>query len=206
MRITSFLYVAIAVCTLTGLGCGKGPAEEALKAADEAIAAAQSEVEKYVPEQFRLLTEAADAAHADFDAGNYRSAQNQAKAILDRVEEVKGAAETRKGELTIVWSQMSTMIPQMMTALTGKVNEITASKKMPAGMTKEEFEAAKTEMSDLVKLWGDAQTAHQNGQIADAVDWAAQVGNRGEALLNRFGVPTTAAAQSATPPAAGGTP
>lgn len=69
-----FLVVALMVLPLVAAGCSKGPAEAALKAADEAIAKVKPEAEKFVPAEFTTLTDAVAAAKAKFDAGDYAAA------------------------------------------------------------------------------------------------------------------------------------
>jgi hypothetical protein len=208
MRITRILIAVSVACVFTGMGCTKGPAEQALKVADEAIQAAQPAVQPYVPEQWRLLTDAAEAAHNDFERGNYKAALDAAKSLPGRIEQVKTMAQARKDELTMVWQQMGASVPAMLSTMSGKVNEIAATGKMPPGMTREAFEAEKTEMVSLIGLWSEAQSAAQAGNVAEATEMGAQVETRAESLLHKLGVkpePTTAAGAkpAATAPPAG---
>lgn len=207
MRITRILTAVLMACVCAGLGCTKGPAEQALKAADEAIQAAQPAVQPYVPEQWRLLTDAAEAAHNDFERGNYKAALDAAKAIPGRIEEVKTLAQARKDELAMIWQQMATTAPAMLATMAAKVNEITSTNKMPPGMTREAFDAGKAEMANLIGLWSEAQTAYQTGDVATATEMGAQVKTRAEDLLNKMGVkpaPAGAPAAGAQPPAGAG--
>ena len=56
------LVVGLMVLPLLVAGCSKGPAEAALKAADEAIANVAPDAQKFVPDQFATLTAAAAEA------------------------------------------------------------------------------------------------------------------------------------------------
>ncbi len=188
MRI-SWISVGVLVgLAVTGFGCGKGPAEQALRSADEAIAAVQPDVEKYVPEQFRLLVDEVNAAHADYDKGNYRAALAAAKEIPGRIEEVKAAAAKRKDELTVIWKQMEEGIPATMATLRAKVDEISKTKKMPKGMNSEAFESAKTEVAGLDQRWAEAMQAFQAGQVIEATEAGAQIGTRADELTTAFGI------------------
>ena len=64
------LVLGLMVLPLLVVGCSKGPAEAALKAADEAIAKAAPLAEKFVPDQFKTLTDAAAAAIRVSSGGN----------------------------------------------------------------------------------------------------------------------------------------
>jgi len=213
MRITRIFIAVLVACVLTGLGCAKGPAEQAVKAADEALAAAQPDVQPYVPDQWRMLNEAVEAAHADFEKGSYKAALDAAKAIPGRIDEAKTMAQARKDELAMFWQQMGSIVPMLLTTMGTKVSE----GKIPPGMTREQFEAAKAEMANLVGLWSEAEAAYNSGKVAEATEMGAQVQGRAESLLAKMGVkpgvlpapgakPAAPAAAPATAPAGTETP
>ncbi|MCK7533851.1 MAG: hypothetical protein MZV63_23900 [Marinilabiliales bacterium] len=66
------LVVGLLVLPLLVTGCSKGPAEAALKAADEAIAKVAPDAEKFVPDQFKTLTDAAADGEGQLRQGRLR--------------------------------------------------------------------------------------------------------------------------------------
>ena len=96
-----FLVCCLMILPLVVVGCSKGPAEAALKAADEAIAKAKPEAEKFVPEQFKALTDAAAAAKANFDKGDYAAVLTAAKDLPAKAAEVMTAATAKKEKILI---------------------------------------------------------------------------------------------------------
>ena len=88
--------LAAASLALGAAGCNKGPAEAALKAADQALAAARADGEKYVPEEFTSLSGALAAAQAELEKGNYTEALKAAQALPARIDAAVAAAGQKK--------------------------------------------------------------------------------------------------------------
>ena len=94
--------------------CGKAPAEQALKAADAALAAARPEVEKYVPAEWQAFSGAATAAKAQFDQGDYKEALASAQALVPKIQAAVIAAENKKKELMTAFEAMKGSLPGML--------------------------------------------------------------------------------------------
>lgn len=198
MRITRIFIAVLAVSVLFGLGCAKGPAEQAVKAAEEAMAAAQADVQPYVPDRWNMLTDAMESARNDFEKGNYKAALDQAKAIPAQIDEAKTMAQARKDELGMFWQQMGANVPAMLTTVNA---EITRGK-VPSGMTKDE---AKAEAAALAGMWAQADAAFKAGQVLDATKMGAEVQGRAERMLTGMGI-KAGVLPSPGQPAASGAP
>lgn len=73
--IGQFVFTILIGVLLSACGGGdKGPAEAALKAAEEAVSAARGEASKYMPDQVRSLDAAMAAAKEKFNKGDYKAA------------------------------------------------------------------------------------------------------------------------------------
>src|SRR5689334_8275822 len=84
--VKTFAFVTLAA--IAAVACGKAPAQAALTAADTAVAGAKAEGEKYVPEQFKALSDAAAAAKAKFDSGDYKAALEGAQHVATEAQNV----------------------------------------------------------------------------------------------------------------------
>ena len=82
------------------VACNKGPAEDALRVADQAIAAAQPELETYAPGEFAALNAAVRQARAQVSEGHYTDALRAAQEVPARVRAGPGTAGTRPGNHT----------------------------------------------------------------------------------------------------------
>lgn len=164
-----FLVLGILILAIFVVGCGKGPAEAALKAADEAIARAQPSVEKYVPEQFAALTASAADARAKFNEKKYAEATAAAKDIPTKASEAMTAAAARKDELTAKWNEMQVSMPDAVKTLTTKMDVLNSFRKLPKGFEQAQVDAAKTTLADVSSGFDAATAAATEGDLVAAV-------------------------------------
>jgi hypothetical protein len=181
-----FLICCLMILPLVVVGCSKGPAEAALKAADEAIAKVKPEAEKFVPDQFKTLTEAAATAKANFDKGDYAAALTAAKDLPAKATEVATAAAAKKDELMAKWNEMSKDVPARIVDVTDKVNALAAMKKMPMGMDAKKLDEIKTRLADMTATWTKAGEAFTGGDIAGALEMGGSVKTSAEWLQTSY--------------------
>ena len=170
-----FLVVGLMVLPLLAAGCSKGPAEAALKAADEAIAKVAPDAEKFVPEQFKTLTDAAAAAKASFDKGDYAAALAAAKDLPTKATEVMTAATAKKEELMGQWNVMSKDMPILVADWQKKFDELAASKKLPKTATPQRIEELKGRLAEVSATWTKATDAFNAGDLKGAIENGASV-------------------------------
>ena len=169
------LVVGLMVLPLLVAGCSKGPAEAALKAADEAIANVAPDAQKFVPDQFATLTAAAAEAKASFDKGDYAAALAAAKDLPAKATEVATAAAAKKDELMGQWNVMSKDMPILVADWQKKLDELIASKKLPKTATPERVEEVKAKMAEVSATWTKATDAFNAGDIKGALENGAAV-------------------------------
>jgi hypothetical protein len=194
-----FAFVAAAS---VAVACGKGPAQEALNAANAAVEGARAEGAKFVPDQFKSLSDAAADAKAKFDAGDYKAALDGAQAVTSQAAAVLQAAGAKKTEVMAAWKAMEMSLPAMVGEISKKVMELAAAKKLPAGMDKAALDGAKTALEGATAAWTEAGAAFQNGDVMAAVTKAAQVKTTAEELMGKLGIAMPAPADAATAAAA----
>jgi hypothetical protein len=164
------LVVGLMVLPLLVAGCSKGPAEAALKAADEAIANVAPDAEKFVPDQFKTLTDAAAAAKSSFDKGDYAAALAVAKDLPAKATEVATAAASKKEELMGRWNTLSKDMPILLADWQKKLDELIASKKLPKTATPERIEEIKAKFAEVNATWAKATEAFNAGDIKGALE------------------------------------
>ena len=200
-HIKTFAFITLAA--FAAVACGKGPAQSAITAADAAVAGARAEGEKFVPEQFKALADAAAAAKSKFDAGDYKGALEGAQGIPAQAAAVTQAASAKKTELMESWKAMEGTLPAMVADITKKVMELGAAKKLPAGLDKAGVEAAKVSLDGATAMWTEATTAFTAGDMMTAVSKAGQVKTTAEELMAKLGMTPApvAAPEAAAAPA-----
>lgn len=197
----SFAFVILAAFMATA--CGKGPAQAALATADAAVAGARAEGSKFVPDQFKSLSDAAAAAKAKFDSGDYKGALEAAQGIPAKAEAVVKGAAAKKTELMESWKAMEGSLPAAVAAIQKKVMELQVAKKLPAGLDKAGLESAKTALESATSMWAEAGAAFGAGDIIAATAKAGQVKATAEEIMGHLGMsPAAPAAEAAAAPAA----
>jgi len=187
--------LAVASLALFAGACNKGPAEAALNAADQALAAAKPEIEKYVPEELGSLTAAAQAARSELEKGNYTEALKAAQDLPAKIEAALAAAAAKKDQMVAAWNEVSGSLPGAVQAITDKLTGLAAAKALPKGMTRDMLAAAQTDLGSVTQAWSEATAAFQGGDIPRALETAEGVKAKADALAGMLGL-------TAAPPAA----
>ena len=195
----SVLMIAIAGLILTGCSKVKGQAEAALKAAEKVISEAKPEAEKIAPDQIKALEAALSGAKEKFGKGDYKAALSDAQAIPGKVKEMLESLKAKKDELTKTWTNLDQGIPKMMDAIKSRVGILSQSKKLPANLTKEKFEEAKSGLDSALKEWETAKESFKGGMLGEAVAKGNAVKEKAVKVLELLGMPVPAAAKSSNP-------
>jgi len=163
------LSVAL-VCLVSAIACGnsKALADAALKTATDAYGPVSADAQKYVPDQAKSVQDAIAAAQAASAKGDYAAALEQAKGIPARVTDLSAAITAKKAELTKTWTDISASVPSLMSALKSRVDMLSKSKGVPAGLTKDIVDQAKSGFAAANQEWTDATVAAQSGDFATA--------------------------------------
>ena len=193
------LTKGIAALTVASLAtfasaCNKGPAEAALNAADQALAAARPEIEKYVPGELASLTSAVQAARSEFEKGNYTEALKAAQALPAQIQAAVAAATVQKDQLVAAWNDLAGTLPGQVQAITGRLTDL-QTRALPKGMTKDMLASAQTDLGSVTQAWTEATAAFQGGDIPRALETAEGVKAKADALAGMLGL-------TAAPPAA----
>lgn len=169
-RILISLVLVAAVAVLTTACSQKGPAEEALKAADAAVTAAKGSVEKFVPDQWKALNDALKDAKDKFAKGDYPAALTAAQAIPGKATEATNAAKARKEEFTKTWTELEGGLAGAVKAAEEKVASVSAMKKLPKGLDKAKLEAAQAGLAEAKKGSEEASAAAKAGDVMAAIE------------------------------------
>ncbi len=190
------LMIAVAGLILTGCSKVKGQAEAALKVAEKAISDAKPEAEKIVPDQIKALETMLAGAKEKFNKGDYSAALSDAQAIPEKVKEIVASLQAKKDELTKTWANLDQGLPKMMESIKSRVGILSKSKKLPANLTKEKFNEAKSGLDNALKDWETAKESFKSGALAEAVAKGNTVKEKAVQVLQTLGMPVPAAAKS----------
>ena len=188
--IYSFVMMIFAGALLSGCGAGdKGPAETALKGVEEAVTAAKADASKYLPEQAGALDTQVAALRDKFSKGDYKAVLSDAPAVTAKAQELASAAAAKKAELTKSWEGLSSGMPRVVEAIRNRVDILSQSKKLPAGMSSETLAQAKAGLNQITEQWNAATEASKGGNLADAVAKASSVKVKAAEVLTLLKMP-----------------
>ena len=196
-HVYSFVIMILAATLLAACGSAdKGPAETALKAAEEAINSAKGDASKYMPDQVRSLESALAATREKLSKGDYKAVLSEAPALTSKAQEIASAAAAKKAELTKSWEGLSSGMPRVVEAIKSRVDILSQSKKLPAGMSAETLAQAKAGLSEITQQWTAATEASKGGNLADAVAKASSVKVKAAEVLTLLKMPVPEALKS----------
>ena len=186
-----------ALVLLSACASDKAPAEQAVKAAEAAVAEVKAEAAKWVPDQARSLDAALASVKDKFAKGEYKAVLAEAPALATQAKSIAAAAAAKKAELTKSWEEMSAGLPKMIEAAKSRVDILSKSKKLPANVTKEKF--ATPRRPTWRRLPRDGRTRWRRTRAAaspDAVAKANIVKQKTVEALEALGMPVPPAAKS----------
>lgn len=188
------VYSFIGLLVLAGLfaACGsadKAPAEAAIKAAEEAINVAKADVSKYMPDQAKSLEAGLASAREKFNNGDFKAAMSEAQALTSKAKDMASAAAKKKEELAKAWQDLSNGMPRVVDAIKSRVDILSQSKKLPAGMSKESLAQAKAGLNEITQQWTAATEASKGGNLMDAVAKASGVKVKAAEVLTLLKMP-----------------
>jgi hypothetical protein len=163
------VVVAASVLLISCESADKAPAAAAITAAQSALDAVKTEAAKYVPDQVRSVEATLASAKASFEKQEYKAALTSAQDVAAKAKEIGAAAAAKKAELAKTWEDMSGGLPKMAEAIKSRVDILSQSKKLPAGLDKDKLEGAKTGLATVNQSWTEASDAYKSGNMADAI-------------------------------------
>jgi hypothetical protein len=184
----SLVFLAVA--------CNKGPADDALKAAEQALAAAP-EVERYAPEEFAAVSGILREARASYATGRYTDALRAVQALPDRIAAAAATAAKRKEQSAATWSALSADLPARLEALSERLTLLSSAD----AISSERLAAAQAELATLSQGWAAATAAYEAGDVPRAVTAAQEGKSKADSLAGRLDLkPAPAPAAQAPQP------
>lgn len=190
--------VAMLFISVLFMACAdeKGPAELAMKAAEQAVAATKAEAEKLVPDQVAALESALASAKDKLAKGEFKEALSEAQGLVGKAKDVLAAAQAKKDELTQKWTELSQGLPQMVEAIQGKVDDLSKLKKLPKAITTEKLAEAKSGLEAVKADLAKAQESFTSGNIEEAIAVATAVKEKAVKAMESLGITAPEPAKS----------
>jgi hypothetical protein len=177
------VLAAIVMILSTGIACQhakKTTAEAAVRLADQAWTSLGPQAKTLAPEQFKTVQDSLAAAHEALNKGDYDAALAAAKDLPAQVKALTVAVQAKKGELTAKWEQLNDTMPGLVSAVQSRIESLTKTHHLPKG--------AADGLASAKQNWGNAASAFQSGQLADALSKGSEAQTKLTDLQKRLGM------------------
>lgn len=173
---------AAVLAALAVAACGKGAAEDAMLASDEAILRGRSDAVRFAPDALTPVLETAAAARAAYDRGDYRRARELALTVPGRAEAVRQAAAAAQADMTARWQQLLDTLPDRLTLVGDKLAALAGMRRPPTFITPEQTDTARTRLAQASESWSAALKAFNEGDLVEAVQRATSASTTADEL------------------------
>ena len=189
---TRFIAMVLAAFAIAGCANKMAPAQKAIADIEAAVAAAGEDATKYIPDQVQAVNDQVANLKAMFDKKDYKGVLAAAPALLTQAQGLTSAAAAKKTEMMDTyageWSTLSSSVPEAVAAIQSRVDVLSKSKKLPAGMDAATLDGVKTGLAEANSMWSQATEAQAAGDLEQAVTLAQQVKTRTDELLTTLGM------------------
>ena len=189
---TRFIALLLAAFAIAGCANKMAPAQKAIADIEAAVAAAGEDATKYIPAEVQAVNDQVTNLKAMFDKKDYKGVLAAAPAVLTQAQGLTSAAAAKKTEMMDAyageWSTLSSSVPEAVAAIQSRVDVLSKSKKLPAGMDAATLDSVKTSLAEANTMWSQATEAQAAGDLEQAVTLAQQVKTRTDELLTTLGM------------------
>ncbi len=177
-------------------GCGsRGTAQNVVGQADGMVSKVKEEAALTAPMELKAAETTLAHMKQNFDDRNYKVVTDDVAQFNTQMDALKAAmAEKQVAEASASqeWSTLNAEVPKSVEAIQARVDSL-KPEALPKNVTKEELEAAKTELESLKSTWAEATEAASASKTVEAVDKGHIVQAKAEELKNSLGMNETLA-------------
>lgn len=187
---TRFFFAALLAIALAGCSGRKDAAQSLVWEIVAAVAAAEPEAAKYVPDQLKDVQTKLTDVRTLFDNGDYAGVMTAAPAVLVAAQSLATAAAAKKDAMlkaqNEAWTDLAPMLSDEVIALQSRVDQLNSkrpARKAPKGAASGvDVAEAGAAMADITFLWSKAQAAFAGGNLDEALATAKDVKTKADAL------------------------
>ena len=188
MSVLKYLCVVLTAVVLVACGRDKGPAEEAIKQAAQAVEQVKGDGSRYAADQFQQLEASLKGAQDSFAKKEYKLALEAASGVNAKAQEVAKAAADKKAELTRSWEDLNAGIPNMMGAIKSRLDILGQAKKLPPGLDRDKLAALTSSYDEAAKQFEEAKVAASAGDLAKAIEAGGAIKQKGTEIATALGL------------------
>jgi hypothetical protein len=191
--VDSRILLAALAAALALFACSqKDPAKEAIDAAENALNAVYEDAGKYLPERYAAVKQELETARTAFGEERYADAIAAVRDLPAEAEalaqDAAAAKEKHVAEMNADWARISGSLPDLLTGIGVRLDELGKLKKLPAGMDKRLLDEAGAAFASARTAWSEAGIAHAAGDLEAAIAKARTAEGMAQDLVARLGM------------------
>lgn len=199
MRISSML-APLAIATLMMTGCGnKQPATQAVAQAEGILGELRNDASSFAPDELKAADATLASMKSELKDSDYKGVVELVPTFNGQIKTLKETVVTKQSVAAAAsneWHTLNAEVPKTVEALQIRLDGLKGNK-LPKEITKETYEAAKTDFEGMKATWAEATAEAAAGKTVEAADKGRTVAAKGEELKGKLGV--TPQLASATP-------
>ncbi len=180
MRIYKILLPIIAA-TMLASGCSqqKQNATKVLESVETSLADIKADAQRYAPDGLKSVESQLERLQKSLENKDYNDVIAGTPQLKKAVDSLKSAVESGKAQAHAAlasakteWQSLSVEVPKMVEDIQARVDELSKEKRLPWGLNKDEFAAAKSSFENMKAQWTEASDEYKSGQQIKAVEKA----------------------------------
>ena len=179
-------FLALAACSQ------KDSAADAISAAENALNAVYEDAQKYLPEHYAEVKVELETARTAFNEERYADAITAVKDLPAHAEqlakEAAAAKEKRVSEMNADWARLSNSLPDLLSGIGTRLDELGEMRRLPEGMDKQLLEETRAAFASVQSAWDEAGANFTGGNLEAAVSKARDVEGMAQDLVTRLGM------------------
>lgn len=179
-------FLALAACSQ------KDSAADAISAAENALNAVYEDAQKYLPEHYAEVKVELETARTAFNEERYADAITAVKDLPAHAEqlakEAAAAKEKRVSEMNADWARLSNSLPDLLSGIGTRLDELGKMRQLPEGMDKQLLEETRAAFASAQSAWDEVGATFTSGNLEAAVGKALDVEGMAQDLVTRLGM------------------
>jgi HAMP domain-containing protein len=199
MKFTQVM-LALAASTMLMAGCAKqrGPANEALDRIEASLKDVRDDAQKYAPDGLKGVESQLQNLKQSFEAKDYENVlagtpqlEKAVGSLKDAVTSGKAHAKAALAVAKTEWEGLSADVSKQVDSIQARIDELSKQKRLPFGISKDEFEGSKSAFESMKTQWNEATTEYKQGDAVEANTKAKTAKGMGEQLMEQLKIKQT---------------
>ncbi len=194
MKFTNVLLAA-AAATMLITGCAKqrGPANEALDKIEASLKDVRDDAQKYAPDGLKGVESQFESLKKSFEAKEYENVLAGTPQLSKAVDSLKDAVTSGKAHAKAAlaaakteWEGLSASVSKQVDSIQARIDELSKQKRLPFGISKDEFEGSKSAFESMKTQWNEAAAEFKKGDATEANAKARTAKGMGDQIADQL--------------------